>query len=860
MAYTNTTRKTVSFSSPKNPEIVIGSNFNIPSQGTFRRKLFTRQQFAGEPFFKHGADTSQVFLVGQNTYFLHTMQNINSSPASCPSFVSKESFSKTYRHLPSGFLTAQMSLMPRLISPDQNIVDNSYVDANEGEGDFNWDVDLTSDDKKGKSRSDFLSLTPEDSNRSVVVTRQKKSDNVILYLLPGDSNIPPAKIPDVDTRFIIGQGAFQIVLTMFDADVMSKATVSEGSPIPDDEGGKLIQASADNKILPGVDVMMGDFKISISLNGRCVGSFQSGEKNAESINLIQGTGEECIPQAKSASSSAKTFALTVYPLWNGVVIQSGVQTAGNIINASAAYVPIVKKASLWDCAEKKTRGDGLSLPFDPDDESEVFIKTKLKGKSLIPDLGGELSGISVVVKACSCKIAFAPLFFTKDMRLTHAISGNQDVKGYSYKYTSYPIWTDNDSPYVLNQPEFEYEDSGNPGPAEFTSVFANDPYLELFSRSAKYQRYAGEVFGTILRMEEEVTTPSSPSAQAYANNIPNWQDYITSVDLSLDLDSNSGTISFDKYGATGGNQDVDVLQDVGKITVSCTGAYNTNNKTDRDNDLSLLFAGYTWEAGDSKTPSGSDVRLSLIGIEKRLSDVYLVNPPIFDGYRFSEVVDFLCRTAGVAYDLGSADSSVRLAISTDPIETVIYNYSTGTEVKQALDAICRDTAHGYVPIDGKLVFFQRGADGKPNYTGKTWTGFSGFSISSKDANPQFENLRNQIILIGMRQLTQDAQKNFPKDFPVFPLTSMVRNQTTPDIPWKKGMCFTIPGYPTQEDLDKMADNIAKSASFYEELGSTTIPGANVKPLDVFMGHTVIGVGHNISLTDKSWTTTLNLQR
>lgn len=851
MSYTNDTTSQVDFGTSRNPSVEIGSTMYTDQLNNFERKLYTRIQYAGEPFFILPPDSDDVFLVGQNSFFLYPMQEYFTSAYQMPSFLAQESYSNGFAKTPTGFQTAQMSLMPKLLVPSQYLIDNGLKDSIQ-EGVFNWSQgDLTRD-----------KVSSDDAQSSVVFIKALGNVYKEVRLNPRNCFVP-SEVSDIDTQQVVGGGAFQMAISFLDTDIPSQSTRSEGTAYPDDyySDGYNLASSTDDKIQPRLSIRLGDLEISLDMDGKCIASWITGEKNTATINLVSGTGEECIPQAKAASTDrGKTFALTVYPLWDGVVIQSGVQTGTNLINSSSAYLPVIQQASLFECADMKVREDGTKVPFDPENPDEIFITTNYQGKSVIPNLGNASSELILTIYNCNCRVAFAPLFFHKRLKLIHAALGNRAVNGYTYVYQAYPIWTDNGSQYKVDSP-IAFTSNDQEGIAEFTEVLRSDDIV-LSTENEEYSRVAGELFGEILEMKETIPNTPYPEPEAYQNGIPNWSDYITSISISSTMESCTGSITFDRYGALDGDQaslDEKMVQNIGKISISANGCYNTNASQSGDSSSSDIFYGYTWTASENKSKDGADVTINLVGPEKRLEDIQLVNPPIFDGYKFVDVADYICKFAGVKANLANADQNVRLQMSTDPIETVCFNWTTGMECRQALDQICKDTAHGYIPLDGEIFFFQRGRDGIPSYRGKQWTDFSGENIQTVDTNPDFDNLRNEILLIAMRQVPEEALKDFPPEFPLFPITTMIKNTTNPVVPWPKRFCYTLPGYLTQNKLDEIAGNVAASSSFYEIMGNTTIPGANIKVLDTFLDYIVIGVTQNIDLVSKTWTTSLNLQ-
>jgi hypothetical protein len=220
----------------------------------------------------------------------------------------------------------------------------------------------------------------------------------------------------------------------------------------------------------------------------------------------------------------------------------------------------------------------------------------------------------------------------------------------------------------------------------------------------------------------------------------------------------------------------------------------------------------------------------------------------------------------VAFDLSSAND-VQLTISTD-INSVIYNWTTGITCKSALEQICKDTANRWFPYDGKIIFYALDSTGAPkNYIGSTFT-LLGKGIQSYDARPDFDNIRNQCLLIAMEKPPAGKGKTFPENWPAIPIVSIRKTKTNPEIPWQRAICYTYAGFSTQPELDKMADNVVRSSNKYELFGGTTIPGKIVSPLSRVKisdsstdeSFVVVSVQQNVNLESKSWTTTLELQR
>jgi hypothetical protein len=140
-------------------------------------------------------------------------------------------------------------------------------------------------------------------------------------------------------------------------------------------------------------------------------------------------------------------------------------------------------------------------------------------------------------------------------------------------------------------------------------------------------------------------------------------------------------------------------------------------------------------------------------------------------------------------------------------------------------------------------------------------GYTGTKIVVYDANPDFEDIRNEIAVVGLEQVP-DGQNTLINGLPTFPRMAIRSGiATTPDIPWAKVMVQPISGYKDMAYFDEQADRLAAKYSVYELLGKTTIPGnADIKPYDQWGEFVIYGVTHNMDFKSKVWTTDIELMR
>jgi hypothetical protein len=384
------------------------------------------------------------------------------------------------------------------------------------------------------------------------------------------------------------------------------------------------------------------------------------------------------------------------------------------------------------------------------------------------------------------------------------------------------------------------------------------------SGSPEYKRFAGEIFGYILETAETrdfpikngngnftlsletAGTPGNPGA-----SITDWQKYIQSAQVTIDIDGSSGSVTVDKYGVAG--QDAVANQSIGAFTISITGGFNTQGGS--------IFQGFAMGISNQETAGSSTWTIPLIGQEKKMEDIALINVPFFDGYSLQDTVDFLCRYAGIDYDMSKANGSINLSQSSE-INVPIFDWKSGTTVKAALDSVMQDTLHSYVVRDGKVYFYELDSTtGLPVSPGPDWSGsYPNTKVVTIDRTPDFDNLRNEIIVMALQQIPQGKNTEIT-NVPTVPITELRRNTTVPDVPWAKSIFQPLSGSLSQSQLSDIADRLAAKTSTYDMSGQVQIPGdARIRPYDSWGSFIIKSVSHSADFQNKTWTTSLELTK
>ncbi len=816
-----------------NPIVTISSDIEIPAAPMWSRKTYTRVNYSSLTSFIYDGSTSNLSLsnVGGSMY-LDTLFFQSMFDFAEPPFMSTYEWQGSASSLSSVVLTPQKSIMPRPLVPSQFLIGNE-MNGPASTAVFNWELE-----EGGTANS-----RPTSSDEASCVSIGQNGVNGINKLSLSQGNVSAPKLDGVDSNNLITRGAFQIAFRILDSDSDGVGIQSQAGPNPN------VAADGGSKANSKVTITVGDLVLIVNGTGECLASCGGG---SYSISLKRSLTEQVMPQAKSPVGP--DVVISVIPCWNGVIVQSGIQDGDELSSKSGAFVPLHSGEGLFAHAKKyniSTGGGGILTKniqtfFDIRNPEPIEIDNNGVHVSLAGD------GIYVSAENCCIVLAYVPLFFPPVSKFLHAIRGNLPVSQYVYNYSLYPIWTQNDSNANLSYDE-KFQQTGFGAYFGNTSVFKSEFEIDL----GGYTRVAPEIFGAIVEMEEVVSSvyQNSSGSQTMASK----SAYIKKVTSTNSLSSNSGSVTLDWFGYSKTDK---YKKEIGAIKIRAQGWTNMPNIMPQ---FATLFTGYTWEANENKSKNGYEINVSLVGVTKRLEDVNLIVPPIFDGYFFTEVADYICKAAGVSYDFTEANNP-RLCMTTD-INSVIYNLTTGTTCKNALDLVCKDCANRYFQdLDGKLIFYAVNRDGTPKYGKSKIFSFTGIEIDQNDVSPSFDNVRNYIVLIAMKKTKEMTGKDFPESWIPIPITSIKTHDTTPNIPWQKAICYTLPGYLEVEEVDLIADSLDRSTKKYELLGNVTVPGLQIQPLDkVSLGdnwgtqlYWVVSVNQNVDLEKKSWTTSLEL--
>jgi hypothetical protein len=849
-----------------NPVATIGFSVPIPPDPSLTRKTFTRIVYSEQDFFVYGENeydptysgaTFNPEGLGERFWMFVPLVDAQAGvPATSPfDMVSNNAWSETLHSSASGFVTAVKSVMPKLLVPSTLLVDNGiYTDGESmfaftppGTGTveaFNWVIDTALGNVVGRSTtelykygqvgaywgSQYVTYKGKDDANAANNETVMKLDNPPIIVPIGTTLAPTGDwIPGDGTELVV-KGAFQLMLNV----------------VPLRSGLASVNDAQDNAWT--IKIEFGDLIMELNETGALITKYKaaaSTEENSFVVNLTQGKAKQGPPQQQHIDDK-EPYIITVYPVWNGVVVQDGAQDSRSSVTASSTFVPKQKSPSILEAPYS----DG----FDPTAPAEVEVGVGTGPTSVVVDFGDSMT---VTAKNCRFEIAYLPVFFAPKCWFDEWFIASDDISGtVDFTYAMYPIWTRNGTTAALT-PVPAIIQSSIAGPVADTSYY----YVKWRLENTAPARFAGEIFGSIIEVEEARDFPikngngnfnltwigGTPADPAPTGD---WTDYIQSISVNVSIDGSSGQIVVDKYGIAG--QDAATIQSIGAITVDALGGAGTV--------AGRIFSGLALGAGENATTDGATWTIPLVGLEKKLDDIALILAPFLDGFKLDEAIDYLTKYAGLIDNLAAAPNAatIDLQVSED-VNTARYDWKSGTSVRSALDDVKTSVLHEYVVRDGQIFFYELdGLTGFPKFPGPNRAGdYPSTRVMQVDQNPDFEDVRNEIVVIGLEGVPGGQGTN--QNIPTFPRVENRKSNTTPDIPWAKSIVQNLPGVNTEAQVSEQADKLRDSLKTYDVLGRVTIPGnADIKPYDTWGNFLIFSVSHNLDFTAKTWTTDLEL--
>ena len=927
-----------------NPVMAIGNNISVPSGFLPGRTTYSLIQFDNIPFkiYETGESStgfeSQAINIGESFIMARNLDDAINKP----DFITQGSWDNTVKKMPSIFLSPAMnSLMPKLMVPSAILVDNGSLDLTamkafyNGTSDlFNWslnaDIPTPYSDKEDASKRISVALgTPK------YISTIKKDDTVainqeILYL-SNPSSAPSGGANKWDASSLVVGGAFCLMLNI--------TPMKSGKADPNDV--------ADNKW--GITFSFGDVVMQLDQGGGLDVQINGGPH--QKADLADGKAKQGPPQQEVITEST-LYIITVYPVWNGIVVSSGLADSEASIGSTSQYIQAVRGASI-----KKTSAGWFDVTHPGD------IKVDFAGYEV--NFG---DNINILVENCYVNLAYLPAFFTKYSYFDHWLTVNNNVGGANYVYNFFKIYTLNKTGYTVSENKTVLSGGSD------STVYLHDDWAIQAGNTDPYLRFAPQVFASIMQTTEthssftnngngnfvlswsggspadtghSNTSSSTLTTTAIANvTIPitgstvviktlnqlpgsivgknvlisdgtnhfhanitafglstttvralgtsgdtaaggiiahgtsvvtidissdgrstydNWQDYVISANFTLTIDSMSGQVVVDAYGLAG--QKAIPYQNVGAFTAYLSGGFGTL--------AGNAFSGIAMGIQENRSKDGSNWTIPLVGLDKKLDDMCLINVPLMDGYLATTALTYLFNYAGIKISTAKTSSmaSMYLGVSED-LNVPRFDWRTGTPVRTAIDDVCKDLGLMYVIYDDygdgtnctAYIYVQDETTCLPIVIGANEWGnyYSSYKIEVMDKQPDFTDIRNEIVVIGLTGESTGQNTDYANP-PLMPLILAQEIATTPIIPWARSNVEGMPGFANMAKLTTFLNKQRLRVGKYMIAGKISLPGnAQIKPLDTWTdsedGRTYFigSVSHNVDFQSKTWKTDLEL--
>lgn len=854
-------------------------------------------------------------------------KTINKAGVEQPSFITDASWLKV-KNMSSGFISAAGTLVPRIVFPTKQLTANGIgtngtTDPNVvPSGYFNWQID------KEMSASGLQAVVATEP--FLFGKRNSISDEFSFVTCDAVKNGLDDDSDGIKTRAykLSGTSGTSGSTDNFDFPLIGKekggaacAFVYGFSKV---EAAKVDEAGDEVKDVASVEVDMGDnIKISVDQSGALNVDMNSVRTNG---SLVPST-TSVRPRQQQTIPSANT--MLVYPVWNGIVLSSGVQDSKNLVEVGNMYVTKTVDTNISDNCSPTFEEYPLDAPEDiivsyPDavrTDWGSFVRLIWRNS-----LGNFCYVPAFFSKKCQWSYIFRDRISEEDSGGTGGTDGTGGTSGTAsltlndYVYEAYNIYSDNDSKMKLTidagssgTSNFGFSGTSNSVKAKFiegseqtdgTGYYRFDFTIEpdpgtsgtsgTGSNGTSYwPRRCLETWGFIMATTEKQfnsrkqkikngngtfsLTPSGGAVEGLE-----WYEYITDISVNLTLEGCSGQLNLDKYAMLG--QDGEVEQSIGGITIEMTGGNPSVITT------GTIFNGIAMEIQESLSAESDSLTVSLYGLEKKLSDMKLVNAPFWDGDELGDVADWLSSYGGIEISfnapLGSSGGGGSAGDRTTPLprsvdfEKPAINFPMGTSVLDALQKIASLTNHTFIiQADGIGYYYQNSDDGIPNivYTSTEHT-FTSKDVINVNKQPVYSNMYNAYLTVGLISVINNAtvgSKASPLDTNVMPGFIYENKVTEPDYPWARIMVSGEQGYVTPTDLEDFHNRNVKLGSHYMMTGGITIPGnADIKILDRIKiddsgtggssgtsGEKTLyvhAITHNISFQSGEWTTTLQV--
>ena len=512
-----------------NPRLTIGASISTPDDPSFTRKAYRMMTFSDAPpsmpyaegeFNITGATGATAPTGGQfdpknkGTNYRSEIPLQDALSGFKPDFISQGVWDTILKKTASTFITPQGTLMPQLMIPSKILVDNglytnykklaAFTDDTATKEAFNWELVQFISSSAGGATGTTTAIGPAGDvgayarlggyAGSTYVSVIGKKDSSQWSYMEFDLNDPPimgGAAPTGSTSqgawsgALVNDGAFALMLNIEPmVPGTTNWTYSQESPWE-------------------LKIVFGEVKMWMSevgsLNVQLTGD--GADQTVHKLNLISSATSGGLPQSRHISGGS-AFTILVYPVWNGIVVQSGLQNTEESVKSTSTYIPRKQDVSMLNAP--------YSTGFNLENPAEVEVGVSSGSTGVSVDFGDK---IDLNMRNARGEFAFVPAFFSREGWLDNWMTEPIGVTGLSgatgatggtgtidYSYSVYPIWTKNTTNTTLD-PAPAVNDSGDAS----SESGSNYQWVPWRLSQSFHNRQGAEIFGAVIKMEDTRT-------------------------------------------------------------------------------------------------------------------------------------------------------------------------------------------------------------------------------------------------------------------------------------------------------------------------------------------------------------------
>jgi len=399
-----------------NPVATINNFIPQPSDPRLERKTYTVIEFDAADLYgyKIGEQLLPFNPSGRGDGFIMTVPLYDALVGVKPDFVTQANWDVSVPQnvaiFPSVFVSgAWNSVMPKIIIPSDILVDNGLNTSGANSAFFAWKMPAFTNDLfnweiitvNGSSipAADYYKYAQVGSSfgSQYCVSKAKKNDSLATNEIVVELNNPISPpIGDWDKTELVVGGAFVLMLNV--------TPLRPAGANPDN-----VQKNAWS-----IKIEFGEVTMKLDQTGSLnvlIGGVSSDQVD-QKANLVEGKAKQGPPQQEHICDK-QPYIIMVYPVWNGLVVSSGLSDASASLPATSQFIIKNRKASI--------KVPPYSNWFNPTAPADVVVDAPA---DVLVDFGDKMT---ITATECRFDWSYQPCFFSREGWFDQYFIVNDDV-------------------------------------------------------------------------------------------------------------------------------------------------------------------------------------------------------------------------------------------------------------------------------------------------------------------------------------------------------------------------------------------------------------------------------------------------